>query len=308
MNNLELLNKEEQEILFSKEYLLGRKILKFKYYIKHFKFITLFKKIFNQRKINKYLYKKDNYNNDTLFKDNDKKTIKSIDKNEKIAVYTVNIGGYDNLIMPLTISDNIDYYVVSDIKPKELGIFKWIDANKYINNLNVSNVKKARYLKTHPHLIFKNYKYSIFIDGNIRCISDISKFVSKINKDTKIAIHPHPYRDCIYKELLCCKITLKGNYKVMKQQVEEYKRENMPKEFGLFETNVLIREHNDLNCINIMEKWWDEILNKSERDQLSLTYVLWKLGYVVNDIGNIANSIKNNYAFQVVNHIEEYDK
>ncbi len=250
---------------------------------------------------------KDNYSNEVIFKNNE--LFQSNDyNNEKIAIYIVNIGGYDELLQPLIKSNNCDYYIVSDKKPKELGCFNWIDANKYLPNIKLTNVKKARYLKLHPHLLFKDYTYSIFIDGNVKCIDDISCFVNNINKTTKIAIHPHPCRDSIYSEIVSLKISGKGNYKTMKKQVSEYRKEKMPDHYGLFETNVLVRKHNDDNCIKIMEQWWNEIEIKSERDQLSFTYVLWKNGYNANDIGVICDSIKNNSKVLVIDHLEEYEK
>lgn len=304
---LESLNQEYKNIKNSKEYRIGKKLLKFKYYITHFMFITLFKKIRNSKK-RKKVFTKDNYANEKIFENNEKEQIKEVDFNEKIVVYTVNIGKYDELIQPLIKNRNVDFFIVSDKKPENLGKWKWIDANKYIPELNLSNVKKARYIKTHPHIIFKDYKYSIFIDGNIRCITDITEDIPKINKTTKIAIHPHPYRDCIYKEIESCRTTGKGNYNVMKKQIDEYKKEGMPEEFGLFETNVFIREHNDSKCIKIMEDWWNEIYTKSERDQISFTYVLWKNEYKANDIGVIYNTILNNPSVQVIDHLEIYEK
>ena len=55
-----------------------------------------------------------------------------------------------------------------------------------------------------------------------------------------------------------------------------------------------------------MESWWDEINNYSERDQLSLTYVLWKSGYTANDIGVIYESILKNPKIQIVSHNYNY--
>ena len=56
-----------------------------------------------------------------------------------------------------------------------------------------------------------------------------------------------------------------------------------------FETNVLLRKHNTAECINLMNHWWEWIEKNSKRDQLSLTYVLWK------------NSVNVNYLFEEKN-------
>ena len=306
-NALKNLNHEYITLYNSKEYQSGRKLLQTIFYIKNLKIISLIKKIYRSKQKEKNSIV-DNSNNINLFKDNEKSLMNKLKIDTRIAIYTVNIGGYDKLLQPLFISEYADFYIVSDKKPKELGIWKWIDANKFLPDYDLTNVKKARYIKTHPHVLFPEYKYSIFIDGNIRCIADICEFVKRINRNTKIAIHPHPYRDCIYKEAICCKNSGKGNYKLIKKQIKEYKNEGMPNNFGLFETNIVVREHLDEKCKKIMEDWWNEINNKSERDQLSLTYVLWKNGYLANDIGIIMDSIKNNDYVQVINHLDDYEK
>ena len=271
------------------------------------KIISLIKKIYRSKKKENNSIK-NNYDNEILFKNNEMQQEKNYDQNEKIAIYTVNIGGYDTILQPIIKKENVEYFYVSDKEPEKTGKWNWIDAKPYIEYLNTTNVKKARYIKTHPHLLFPEYKYSIFIDGNIRTVTDISKFVNNINKNTKIAIHPHPYRECIYNEAVNCKRSGKGNSKVIDMQMEEYKKEGMPEKYGLFETNVVVREHNNDLCKKIMEDWWDEIKNKSERDQLSLTYVLWKNGLKSNDIGVIYDSIKNNFNLQVLDHLDNYKK
>ena len=40
----------------------------------------------------------------------------------------------------------------------------------------------------------------------------------------------------------------------------------------------MVRKHNKKDCIELMEKWWNEINNYSHRDQLSFNYIVWKLG------------------------------
>ena len=305
-NSLVDLNKEYIQLYYSPEYRLGRKMLIIKYYLKKFKVVTLIKKIYHSKMKSKNAVK-NNFNNDKIFSNNEKYRENKY-KGEKIAVYSVNIGGYDSILQPIYKDDKIDYYYISDKKPSDLGVWKYIDANKYIKQQGLTNVKKARYLKIHPDLFFKDYKYSIFVDGNIRVVGDISYLVNFINKETKIATHAHPYRDCIYDEAVRCKKSGKGNPKVIDKQMNEYMKEGMPKGFGLFETNVVVREHNNPTCKKIMKLWWNEIESKSERDQLSLTYSLWKNGFSANDVGVLGWDTKQNPYLQVLDHKDEYKK
>ena len=57
---------------------------------------------------------------------------------------------------------------------------------------------------------------------------------------------------------------------------KRYKNEKFPDNKGLIESCLLIRKHNDKQCVNIMTKWYNEIENNSHRDQLSFNYVYWK--------------------------------
>ena len=68
----------------------------------------------------------------------------------------------------------------------------------------------------------------------------------------------------------------KDNSDIIDKQMEAYKKEGMPLKFGLPQSGIIIRKHNDEKCKKLMEAWWQEIKNHSKRDQLSFTYALWK--------------------------------
>ena len=51
----------------------------------------------------------------------------------------------------------------------------------------------------------------------------------------------------------------------------------MPKNFGLYETNIFYRSLRDEGVNKLMDMWANELINNSHRDQLSLTYCIWKL-------------------------------
>ena len=79
--------------------------------------------------------------------------------------------------------------------------------------------------------------------------------------------------------------------KSTKQEVDKlikrYRQDGFPAHWGLFETGVLVRKHNDPRCISLMETWWNEFYHGPRRDQLSLTYAMWKLGFQYDDFAKI---------------------
>ena len=101
-NALKNLNHEYITLYNSKEYQSGRKLLQTIFYIKNLKIISLIKKIYRSKQKEKNSIV-DNSNNINLFKDNEKSLMNKLKIDTRIAIYTVNIGGYDKLLQPLFI-------------------------------------------------------------------------------------------------------------------------------------------------------------------------------------------------------------
>ena len=194
--------------------------------------------------------------------------------NKKV-VYTCITGDYDTL-KPITNKDGWDYICFTD---KDITSDSWQIKPLPIEVSFLNDIKKQRYIKINPHLFLQEYDLSIWIDGNVFQYDDIDTFLSNIQIDDNIPIlfKTHPIRNCIYQELdVCAKRgkETKENTDILQQF---YKNEKFPEHYGLFETNIIVRKHNNPKCIKLMEKWTIELLKGSHRDQLSLTYCIWKL-------------------------------
>ena len=68
----------------------------------------------------------------------------------------------------------------------------------------------------------------------------------------------------------------KDNPEIIKKQIENYDLLGYPRNNGLITGMVILRRHNERDCIQVMEDWWTEIKYNSKRDQLSFNYVAWK--------------------------------
>ena len=166
--------------------------------------------------------------------------------------------------------------------------------------MNVSDVKKTRFIKSHPHLFFKNYSLSIYIDASYPLIGDLNEFLLRIlEPNYNIYCLEHYERDCIYKEIKEV-VRVKREKKQIADIVEEkYKQENFPHDLGLIEGALIVRKHNSKECIYLMEQWWEQIKNYSHRDQLSFNYVLWKSGI---NIKYFSKNFANKYFRLAWNH------
>ena len=295
-----LIEKIEQlnnEYLSSGEYSLGvyvkylYSLFKKKKYIKLARMIMLH---FTQKK------KKDR-NKEKVEIKNEKYIINN-NSNKKIAIYTCITGNYDKVEEPLIMESACDYYLFTNNSNLKSNCWTIKEIPEEISKID-DNAKINRYIKMHPKEMFPDYDYAIYIDGNIKLVSIISKFIEKVNDKTGLAIHRHCERKCIFDEIKACRAYGKGNYSKLKEQVIRYKNEGFPKEYGMLECNVLVSDLKNENSKNIFDNWWNEYLSsESMRDQIALPYVLWKMKKKVEEVGNLGNNVNTNYAIKINTH------
>ncbi len=153
--------------------------------------------------------------------------------------------------------------------------------------------RQARAHKVLAHKIFKNCRYSLWIDGCLQLTdNNVIGEMEKYLKNTDICVFKHRSRNCVYDELKACIEQQKDDKGIMITQAAKYQEEGYPANNGLAETTALLRRHNKAT-MEFNEMWWEEICNGSYRDQLSFNYTAWKLG--MNYEVFAGNSIRNPY-------------
>lgn len=228
---------------------------------------------------------------------------KGIKDNVKIAVYSCILGNYDKIREPIYINENIDYYMFTD-QTVDFSSTSWkiIDINDV--PIEGSNIFKNRYIKFHPNIFFQDYDFSVYIDGNVSVLSGIEDICKSIKKSNKfIGLHRHNQRDCIYVEARALEhlSRFKPIINLIKKQVESYRQNGFPENYGLYENTIIIREHNNSKCIELMDKWWDEYKKYPTRDQLSLPYVI-NQNNAEKYIFILGNDLKRNEYFRYYLH------
>lgn len=221
---------------------------------------------------------------------------------ERIAVYTVIFGHYDEVLEPYCAPDNIDYYIITD-QNINLENSKWkkLDIKKYEKILSgMTNAEKNRFFKMMPCRVFADYNYSIYVDGNIQIIADVTTFISKIG-EPGIAAHWHSSRDCIYNEIEAVLQAKKEKKDILVKHKKHLIEEDFPTHFGLVECNVLVRKHSEV-CNKMMEEWWQEFNNYSKRDQLSFPFVIFKNGFTVDQVTTLGVNVFKNPSIRVKIH------
>ena len=223
-------------------------------------------------------------------------------REQRIAVYTALFGAYDLLREPLLRADNIDYYVLTDQEIPEGRVWKRIDATGIIpDEYKDDPVLCNRWCKMHPHLVFKDYNYSIYIDSNIWVFSDLTPLAAGL--DTyPVALFRHKSRDCVYDEVQACLDQEKDTKESLKAHCKEVRSHGIPRYWGLLEASIIARKHFEPECVSLMDAWWDAFIRNSRRDQISLIDCLWVKGIHPSVIGTLGNNLQRCDLFSQMYH------
>lgn len=196
---------------------------------------------------------------------------------KKKVLYTVLTGGYDQLIQHNYVDESYDYICFSnDFKDKQVGIWK---IKPILEEKNLSNHLLSRLPKLQPHKFLESYDFSIYVDANINIKDNFifKRVENLISKNILFAGLKHQQRECLYRESL--EVLLKGFEKNIRKTTEQMKifvKDGFPFKYGMYEANVLYRNHNSDIIKRQSDDWWKYVQNYSQRDQLSLSYTLWK--------------------------------
>ena len=216
---------------------------------------------------------------DTLLADI-RKRVEETRKEPKIVVYTCITGGYDSIKEPSVVTPGVDYVCFTDNPEMKSKTWKIRPIPQEL--LSYSKVKQQRGVKILAHRYLPEYDISVWVDGNVDTRGNVKEYLKDFDfVQYSVFIPEHPARKCIYKEKDECvrqKKIVGADINLANEQMKRYRTENFPENYGLVQTNIMIRKHNDRYCVDLMEKWWSELKDYSHRDQLSFNYALWKVG------------------------------
>lgn len=218
----------------------------------------------------------------------------SIEATNEIIVYTAISKGYDDLKEPLVSIPNAKYVCFTDDYSIHSDVWnvRYVDFGKDVR-------RGIREYKICPHRFLKESDISVWVDGSVTIIGDINIYINTYLKNREMLLFSHPERICLYEEADVCIEQKKDFEQDILSQINNYREEKIPENYGLFCGGILVRNHNLEKISNAMELWWQHINNYSVRDQISLPYVIYKAGLKV-DLN--PQYIYSNEWFQISKH------
>jgi hypothetical protein len=213
-----------------------------------------------------------------------------------LVVYTALFGDYDDLIEPKEKFEGCDFICFTNQEHLKSNIWEI----RHIKECDMPPNMMNRKYKILPHLFLSEYEWSLYVDTNIAILKNPLELANKYLTKYDMALPKHFARDCVYEEAKECVILGKAKYEETKKQMESYRKDGFPENFGLGENGILFRKHNSEKVIKLMSDWWDELNSQTKRDQLSLAYVLWKNGEKFNFMDESAREGRG--FFEYINH------
>ena len=192
----------------------------------------------------------------------------------KIAIYTVLTGNYDELRQPEVIDETFDYICFSnDIRESQIGIWQV----RPFDNRNTNATRESRYPKLNPHAVLPEYEYSLYTDAKIRIDAPVFQRAKDLAaSDCILAMIPHMLRDCVYQEAFSLACARVGEQNLIWKQTRFLLAEKFPQHQGLYDCAVMLRKHNTPEVIIFSTNWWNFYCQFSSRDQMAVSYALHK--------------------------------
>jgi hypothetical protein len=190
-----------------------------------------------------------------------------------VAVYTALFGGYDRLLEQPPA--DVDFVCFTD--DRGLTSRTW---DIRVVDLGERGTRAARRAKTTPQELLSEYEWTIWVDARLSIRSEA--FVpTLIDAATAsgLAGMAHRQRDCVYEEAREVYRKAFDRSPQLFDQIRRYRRAGFPEHQGLVSTMVVARRTADPGVQEVNRRWWAEIDRGSVRDQVSLPYVLWELGF-----------------------------
>ena len=167
--------------------------------------------------------------------------------------------------------------------------------------------KNARDIKVNGIDGMKDYDVAIWHDSSVQIHCDRIEALTKFAEDNMISVFHH-VRYCAYLEAVACINQDKDSAFRIAAQMYRYFLEGFPSNHQLHETTIMVLDCATYYKSDLKRIWWEEILKRSRRDQLSLAYARWKTGVVAGLLAHWkVNRTNNEYSTWIGHKHERYD-
>lgn len=163
--------------------------------------------------------------------------------------------------------------------------------------------RSARWVKTHPHILFPNSRWAIWLDANVIPLRGLDELFSQFQQShAPMAAIPHPLRETIEEETQACITRKKDDALTLENQL---KRLGPDPGEGLWETNVCFFDLSHPKLATLLTKWWSLMESGSHRDQIVLPHAIRESGAQIYSLLPQGQSTRSDPRFLLIPHRHE---
>jgi hypothetical protein len=146
--------------------------------------------------------------------------------------------------------------------------------------------RAAKRIKALAHRFLWEFDASLYIDNTVRLkaapITLFDRYLAA--SQSPFVCFRHPWRDCVYDEAEEVIEHQLDDPDRVRKQMAFYRHLGYPAHAGLAKATFMLRRHHDPVLVPMMERWHQQVLRHSLRDQLSLNPSAWfdrfEIGYL----------------------------
>jgi hypothetical protein len=137
--------------------------------------------------------------------------------------------------------------------------------------------RASKRIKALPHRFLPEYDWSLYVDNTVRLKRRPRElFESFLGGATSpLVCFRHPLRNCVYDEAEAVIELQFDDPERVRKQMAYYRHLGYPEQAGLAVGSFLLRRHHEPALVRVMERWHQQVLRHSLRDQLSLNPAAW---------------------------------
>jgi hypothetical protein len=217
---------------------------------------------------------------------------------QRVAIYTAIFGGHDDL-KPQPACPDVDFVCFTDDPTMRSNPWRVEVVPPRYQHPRMS----ATWFRTHPHVVLPEHRHTIWIDGSI-VLRDAS-FAEEVLgylKQGGIALMRHNKRDDLLDEADVSVKREKYDGQPIREQVAYYCAQGFPPGHGLWLGGVIARDSENQQIRQLNEMWMEENLRWTYQNQISLAYLLWRLGIEPGVIPLKGNRLRDNDLFRIEHH------
>jgi hypothetical protein len=144
--------------------------------------------------------------------------------------------------------------------------------------------REAKRYKWMSHSVLPDYDFTVWVDAYIApnplYKGIIEQWIEHMYLMNIAILHrAHTDRSCIWDECDAVVEKRRDTQENVSRVIELLKGESMPKNWGLFDTNIVIKNNKDIQLQEMCEKVYGQVCNISDRDQLAVPFIYYTNNY-----------------------------